>query len=66
LFVFLKTYFSYYPPLAPGYGTKAKEKSLDDYQYPNGKVWKPLFETGKYVDPSLKHKKLYPTLMLLN
>jgi len=52
----------YFPPIAAGYGTEAKEDSLNDYEYPNGKIWKPLFETGKYVDPSLKCKKLYPTL----
>ena len=54
------TFFSYYPPLASGYATEAKETSLDDYEYPNGRKWKTLFESGKYVDPSLKHKRLYP------
>ena len=58
----LHIHFSYFPPIAAGYGTEAKETSLNDYEYPNGKIWKPLFESGKYVDPSLKCKKLYPTL----
>ena len=53
---------SYFPPIAPGYGTEAKEESLSDYEYPMGRIWKPLFESGEYVDPSLKCKKLYPTL----
>ena len=57
LIYLLNSYFSYYPPLAPGYGTEAIEKSLEDYEYPNGRVWKPLIETGRYIDPSLKCKK---------
>ena len=52
--------FSYFPPLAPGYGTEANNTSLEDYEYPNGRIWKPLFETGRYVDPSLKQKKFSP------
>ena len=51
-------FFSYFPPTSPGYGTEAKESSLNDYEYPNGPVWKELFGSGKYVDPSLKQKKL--------
>ncbi len=44
--------------MAPGYSTEMVAESVEDYEYPNGKIWKELFESGKYNDPSLKHKRL--------
>ena len=51
--------FSYYPPDSPGYNTEMFEKSVKDYTYPNGKIWKDLFQSGKYTDPSRVHKRLF-------
>jgi hypothetical protein len=48
----------YYPPSKPGYSTEMKEESVVDYQYPSGKIWQDLFQSGKYHDPSLVHKRL--------
>jgi len=48
----------YYPPQDPGYSTEAYEDNIAEHEYPNGKVWKELFEAGKYSDPSHKHKRL--------
>ena len=51
--------FSYYPPDSPGYNTEMFEKSVKDYTYPNGKIWKDLFQSGKYTDPSRVQKRLF-------
>jgi len=48
----------YYPPEAPGYSTEAHEDNVRDHEYPHGRVWKDLFQSGRYSDPSLKHKRL--------
>ena len=48
----------YFPPMAPGYSSEMVENSVKDHSYPKGKVWKDLFESGKYKDPSLVHKRL--------
>ena len=49
---------NYFPPMAPGYSSEMLESSVKDHSYPKGKVWKGLFESGKYKDPSLVHKRL--------
>ncbi|GFQ85765.1 mitochondrial enolase superfamily member 1 [Trichonephila clavata] len=33
----------YMLPLRPGYSTKMKDKTIEDYQYPDGNVWKEMF-----------------------
>ena len=48
----------YYPPTDFGYSTEMYPKSVEDFSYPDGKVWKELFQSGKYVDPSRVHKRL--------
>ena len=51
-------FFRYFPPSSPGYNTEMFEESVKDYTYPSGKVWKSLFKSGKYKDPSRIHKRL--------
>ena len=48
----------YFPPVASGYSTEMYPKSVTDYAYPNGNAWKELMASGKYSDPSRKHKRL--------
>jgi len=48
----------YVTPSAPGYSTQFKDDSVEDYLYPDGRVWKALFAEGKYKDPSLDKKML--------
>ena len=49
-----------------GYSTEMKEESVRDFEYPNGKIWKDLFQSGKYHDPSLAHKRLWIIKMILD
>jgi len=49
----------YEVPLSSGYSTKLKDQFRNDYVYPTGNVWRELFSTGKYQDPSFA-KKLLP------
>ena len=51
-------FFRYFPPSSPGYNTEMFEESVKDYTYPSGKVWKSLFKSGKYKDPSRIDKRL--------
>ena len=48
----------YVIPGTPGYSTKFKEESVEDYLYPEGRVWTQLFTEGRYTDPSLAEKQL--------
>ena len=48
----------YYPPTDPGYSTEMFPESVDKFSYPNGEIWKDLFSSGKYQDPSRIHKRL--------
>jgi len=48
----------YVTPSLPGYSTKFKQESVEDYLYPTGRVWTELFKSGKYKDPSLEKKTL--------
>lgn len=41
----------YIAPRVPGYSVEMWEKSLQDYEYPYGPVWKELFKEGRYRDP---------------
>ncbi|GFY70418.1 mitochondrial enolase superfamily member 1, partial [Trichonephila inaurata madagascariensis] len=41
----------YMLPLRPGYSTKMKDKTIEDYQYPDGNVWKEMFQEGKFTKP---------------
>jgi L-fuconate dehydratase len=36
----------YMPPLAPGYSVEIKPESLDQYEFPNGEIWKNLNGAG--------------------
>nr|XP_042902398.1 mitochondrial enolase superfamily member 1 isoform X2 [Parasteatoda tepidariorum] len=38
----------YMLPETPGYSSKMKEQSIENFEYPNGKVWKELFEEGVF------------------
>src|SRR5699024_7911799 len=35
----------YMPPQAPGFSIEIKEKSVEEYTYPDGKVWQDLRKT---------------------
>jgi len=48
----------YVIPDTPGYSTKFKAESVEDYLYPDGRVWRQLFTEGRYTDPSLAEKQL--------
>lgn len=50
-------------PTSPGYSTYFLEDSVKDFLYPSGRVWKELFSSGKYRDPSIEGK-LLPMLHL--
>ncbi|XP_076462614.1 mitochondrial enolase superfamily member 1-like [Babylonia areolata] len=39
----------YMPPQAPGYSVDMKEASLDDHEWPRGKVWQDLIAQGVYT-----------------
>lgn len=41
----------YMLPLQLGYSTKMKDKTISDYQYPDGNVWKEMFREGKFAKP---------------
>lgn len=41
----------YMAPKSPGYSTELKKSTLVDYEYPNGRKWQELFNTGIYVRP---------------
>jgi len=47
----------YVTPLDAGYSTEFGEESLADHLYPTGRVWRELFSSGRYKDPSLAQKK---------
>nr|ACO15270.1 Mandelate racemase [Caligus clemensi] len=32
----------YYPPMDPGYSTQFKKSSVEDYEFPSGRIWKEL------------------------
>jgi len=48
----------YNVPKAPGYSTKFKDEYRRDHQYPTGAVWKKLFSSNQYCDPSLAKKNM--------
>ena len=48
----------YYPPTQPGYSTEMFPESVLSFTYPNGEIWKDLFSSGRYKDPSRIHKRL--------
>ncbi|XP_076817035.1 mitochondrial enolase superfamily member 1-like [Clavelina lepadiformis] len=39
---------AYMPPQNPGYSTEMKQSSLDNHDFPNGKVWDKLIREGKF------------------
>ncbi|XP_063976377.1 mitochondrial enolase superfamily member 1-like isoform X1 [Diachasmimorpha longicaudata] len=41
----------YMAPKSSGYSTELKKSTLVDYEYPNGRKWEELFNTGIYVRP---------------
>ena len=47
----------YVIPRDPGYSTQFKQTSVEQYSYPDGKVWQKLFADGKYTDRSMEKKK---------
>jgi L-fuconate dehydratase len=49
----------FFPPTEPGYSTEFLEETVEKYLYPDGKVWKELFATGRFKDPSRIHKRLF-------
>ncbi len=48
----------YFPPTDAGYSTEMVEDSAVRYLYPDGKVWRRLFNDETYWDPSLEQKRL--------
>ncbi|PVD23085.1 hypothetical protein C0Q70_16347 [Pomacea canaliculata] len=40
---------NYIPPQAAGYSVDMKESSLNDYEWPTGRVWQDLIASGKYT-----------------
>nr|CAB3242638.1 mitochondrial enolase superfamily member 1 [Phallusia mammillata] len=39
---------SYMPPKDPGYSCEMKRNSLEEYEFPNGRVWTKLISDGKF------------------
>ncbi|KAK2140065.1 hypothetical protein LSH36_1496g00005 [Paralvinella palmiformis] len=39
----------YLAPQMPGYSIQMKESSVQDYEYPNGRMWKELLTSGRYT-----------------
>ncbi|XP_071953997.1 mitochondrial enolase superfamily member 1-like isoform X1 [Antedon mediterranea] len=39
---------NYLPPKEPGYSSELTAKCIEEYEYPNGKVWAELFQSGKF------------------
>ncbi|CAM9434597.1 unnamed protein product [Lampetra fluviatilis] len=40
---------AYMPPMEPGYSTEMREDSLQDFEFPGGRVWRELASSGKHA-----------------